>query len=47
MVSYGLPRRLRCKEAACSSGDAGDAVTSLGQEDPREEEIATHSGTLA
>ena len=47
MVSHGLPRWLRGKEAACNAGDAGDVVPSLGQEDPMEEEIATHSGTLA
>lgn len=47
MVSYGLPGWLRCKEAAFNAGEAGYAVPSLGQEDPTEEETATHSGTLA
>ena len=30
-----------------SAYNAGDAVRSLGQEDPLEKEIATHSSTLA
>ena len=33
------------KESACSAGDRG--VLSLGQGDPLEEEMATHSSTLA
>ena len=36
----GLPRWL-------SAGDAGDAVQSLGREDPLEEGMATHSSILA
>ena len=36
----GLPQWLRGKESACSTGEAGDAVRSLGQEDPLEKEMA-------
>ena len=42
-----LHRWLSGKESACSAGDAGDMVWSLGQEDPLEEEMATHSSILA
>ena len=35
------------KESACSAGDAADAVQSLGQEDPLEEGVATHSSIPA
>ena len=31
----------------CSAGNTGEAVQSLGQEDPLEEEMATHSSILA
>ena len=30
-----------------NAGDTGDMVPSLGQEDPLEEEVATHSSILA
>ena len=40
----GLPRGLSGKE---SPANAGDEVQSLGQEDPLELEMATHSSTLA
>ena len=42
-----LPQCLRGKESACNSGDLGDAVRYLGQEDPLEEEMATQSSILA
>ena len=35
------------KASAYSAGDLGSIVRSLGQEGPLEEEIATHSSTLA
>ena len=35
------------KEPACSVGDADTWVQSLGQEDPLEEAMATHSSSLA
>ena len=35
------------KECACNAGDTGDIVRSLGQKDPLEEEMATHSSILA
>ena len=35
------------KEPACSVGDADTWVQSLGQEDPLEKEMATHSSSLA
>ena len=34
------------KESACNEGDLETWVRSLGQEDPLEEEIATHSNIL-
>ena len=45
--SFGLPWWLSSKESACSAGDMGDVVRSLGLEDPLEEEMATYSNTLA
>ena len=39
----GLPRWLSGKEPTCQAGDSG----SLDQEDPLEEEMATHSSILA
>ena len=39
----GLPRRRSGKESAY---EAGDVVQSLGQEDPLEREMATHSNNL-
>ena len=43
----GLPRRPGGKESACNAGDAGDLGSIPGQDDPLEEEMATHSSTLA
>ena len=40
----GLPWWRSTKESACS---AGNACSILGQADPLEKEMATHSGTLA
>ena len=37
----------RGKESSCSAGDAGDVSSILGQEDPLEKEVATHSSVLA
>ena len=44
MAHFGLPSG---KESACSTGDVEVRVQSLGQEDPLEEEMATHSSILA
>ena len=38
---------LSSKKSACSAGDTRDTVLSVGQEDPLEEEMATHSRILA
>ena len=35
------------KNLPANAGDTGDAGSSLGREDALEEEMATHSGTLA
>ena len=35
------------KNLPANTGDTGEAVRSLGQEDSLEEEMATHSSTLA
>jgi len=43
----GLPRWLSGKESACNAGDVRDAGLILGQEDPLEEGMATHSSILA
>ena len=42
----GLPRWLSGKESACNAGDEEMGVQSLLQEDPLENEMATHSSTL-
>ena len=49
MAQGGLPWWLRGKEFACNAVDAGDMkqFQSLGQEDPLDEGIATHSSILA
>ena len=52
MSVCGLPRWLSGKESTCIAGVTGDdsQVRYLGQEDPLEEEVATHShgqGSLA
>jgi len=44
---YGFPWWPNGKESACDARAAGDAVQSLGQEDPWEEGMATHSSILA
>ena len=41
------PHWLRDKESACNAGDIWDAGSSFGQEDPLEEQTATHSRILA
>ena len=47
-TSTGLPQCLSGKESACSAGDLQEIqVPSLGQEDPLEEEMATHSSICA
>ena len=47
MLCMGLPWWLSSKEYTCSARDAGDAVRSLGQENPLEEDMVTHSSILA
>ena len=44
MSSTGFPGGSNGEESACS---AGDQVQSLGQKEPLEKEMATHSSTLA
>ena len=44
-IQSGLSWWLSSKESACNTGNADDA--SLGQEDPLEEGMATHSRVLA
>ena len=51
-IVTGLPRWLSGKESASHTGDAGEVTQEkqfwcLGQEDPLEEEMATHSSILA
>ena len=41
------PQWLKGKESTCNAGDAGDKFDFLGQEDPLDEEMATHSSILA
>ena len=44
MLLLGFPWWLSGKESVCNAGVAGDAgVQYLGQKDPLEEEMATHS----
>ena len=43
----GLCWWLSSKEFACNAGDAGDTGSSLGWEDPLEQELAIHSSVLA
>ena len=40
----GFPAVSKCKESACKEGGLGQ---SLGQKDPLEKEMATHSSILA
>ena len=44
--SRGFPGDSVGKDSTCNAGDSGDAVQSLGQEDPVEEEMATRSSIL-
>ena len=46
-LAVGLPRWLSVKESACNEGIKERQVQSLGQEDPLEEGMVTHSSTLA
>ena len=46
MESSGLPSWLSSQESACNARDVETYAQSLGQEDPLEEEMATHSGLL-
>ena len=46
--SVGLPSGLAVKDSTCNAGDVQEAqVQSLGQEDPLEKEMVTHSSILA
>ena len=48
MSTHGFPRWLSGKEATCQCKEMQEMkVRSLGQEDPLEEEMATHSIILA
>ena len=48
MQDKGFPGGSAGKESACLAGDTGETqVWSLGQEDPLEEEMATHSSFRA
>ena len=48
VISYkGFPGDSTGEESTCNPGDIGDAVLSLGQEDPLEKERATHASILA
>ena len=40
------PKGLACKKSTCNSEAAGDVLRSLDQEDPLEEETATHTSIL-
>ena len=42
----GFPDGSAGEESACNAGHTGDVVWSLGQKDPLEEEMATHSSIL-
>ena len=48
-VSIGqcFPGSSDCNASAYNTGDARDGVHSLGEEDPLEKEMATHSSILA
>ena len=45
--TVGLPWWLNREEAACNAGNTGSSGLTLGQEDPQEEGMATHSSILA
>ena len=42
----GFPHGSACKESVCNAGATGKQVQSLGQKDPLEENMATHSSIL-
>jgi len=46
-IIEGFPDGSVGKESACTPADTGDAGSVLGQEDPLEKEMATHSSILA
>ena len=46
-LSWGFPGDTVVKNLPANAGDARDVVQSLGQEDPLEKGMTTHSGTLA
>ena len=46
-LKLGLSKWLSGKESACNTGDVGNWVLFLGQEDPLEEEMTTCSSVLA
>ena len=46
-MAKGIPKWLSGKESACQCRRQGTWVQSLGQEDPWEEKMATHSSTVA
>ena len=45
--AVGLPWWLNREEADCNAGNTGNLGLTLGQEDPQEEGMATHSSILA
>ena len=47
MQRMGFPGGSVVKNLPANTGATGDAIWSLGQEDPFEEEMATHSSILA
>ena len=44
---WGLPQWCSGKKSACDAGDGRHWVQSMGQEDPLEKEMITHSSILA
>ena len=46
-MPWGFPGGLVVKNPPASAREAGDAGSSLGQEDPLEKEMTTHSSILA
>ena len=46
MLCLGFPGSV-VKNPPANAGDTGDVVRSLGQEEPLEKEMATHSSVLA
>ena len=47
LFSLGFPRGSAVKNLFCSVGASGDTGSILGQKDPLEDEMATHSSILA